>query len=120
LWRDRAADWTHGPDTERALRHEPSAHGPGQPRRVGRTDRGLVELPSSLAWSGRRRYDLDTATDRLWLYKRVLEGAQTADDLRRFVNPALLRGMWASLPLSRRVRAFWEDRFPELAIRRSA
>jgi hypothetical protein len=81
---------------------------------------GLVELPSSLAWSGRCRYDLHTATDRLWLYKRVLEEAQTADDLRRFVNPALLRGVWASLPLSRRVRALWEGRFPELAIRRSA
>jgi len=78
---------------------------------------GLVEMPSSLAWSGRRRYDLDIATDRLWLYKRVLEEAQTAEDLRRLINPSLLRGMWVSLPLSRRVRPLWEDRFPELAIR---
>jgi hypothetical protein len=82
--------------------------------------RELVELPSSLAWSGRRHYDLDIATDRLWLYKRVLEEAQTAEDLRRYINPSLLRDMWTSLPLSRRVRTVWEDRFPELAIRRPA
>lgn len=76
-------------------------------------DHGVIQLPLTLAWSGRRQFDLDDDYDRGALYKIVLEEGDDTDQ-RRLLNPALLRRHWPQLRPARQVRALWERRFPEL------
>lgn len=76
---------------------------------------GIVELPPTLAWTGRRRYDLADPTDSNVLYERVIVEAAGPADLSRLLDADRLRAAWSDLFLPRRVRRLWEARFPELA-----
>ncbi len=76
---------------------------------------GVVELPLHLDWSEQGRYDLADVRELSLMYERVLREAQDVEDLRRFLNGAVLRQVWHRLFLPRRVRELWEGRFPDLA-----
>jgi excisionase family DNA binding protein len=75
---------------------------------------GVVELPITINWGPRRRYDLGTDADRRIVYERVLREAGDAEEVGRYVNGAILVDVWSRLWLPQRVRAAWEQRFPEL------
>jgi hypothetical protein len=74
---------------------------------------GVLELPQELAWSGRRRFDLDDDYDRAAAYKIVLEEGGE-EHFRRFLNARLIRRYWPEIRPARQVQALWEGRFPEL------
>ncbi|MCT9931180.1 hypothetical protein N5079_13235 [Planotetraspora sp. A-T 1434] len=74
---------------------------------------GVVTLPHELAWSGRRSFDLDDPYDRSALYKIVLEEGRQ-EHFRVLLNAEVLRRHWGELLPARRVRALWEERFPQL------
>ena len=76
-------------------------------------EHGAVELPRELAWSGRRRFDLDDDYDRSAVYKIILEEGRE-EHFRRFLNAGVLRRHWRDILPARRVQALWEGRFPEL------
>ena len=68
-------------------------------------ERGLVVLPMR---GSPRSYDLANRQDRILVYEQVLaEG--TADDVRRFVDPDDLVGLWPELVLPRHVRRAWAE-----------
>ncbi len=48
------------------------------------------------------------------MYERVIREATRTDDLRTYLNGAVLREVWRSLFLPARVRQIWEERFPDL------
>jgi hypothetical protein len=75
---------------------------------------GLVVLPLSLAWTGRRQFNLDRPPDLTRMYKVVLHEAHDVEDLRRFLNSNVLVRRWDEIRPGRTVRALWEARFPEL------
>jgi excisionase family DNA binding protein len=75
---------------------------------------GVVELPITIDWGPRRRYDLGTDTDRRIVYERVLREAGDAEEVGRYVNGAILVDVWSRLWLPQRIRRIWEQRFPEL------
>jgi hypothetical protein len=77
--------------------------------------RGRVTLPLRLMWAPDRTFDLDDPDQVLWMYEHVLRESTRSDDLRRFVNGAVLRRVWPALNLPRGVRAAWERRHPSLA-----
>jgi hypothetical protein len=70
-------------------------------------ERGVVELPLRVRWSGpERRYDLGDRRDRALVYEQVLaEG--TEEDVRRFIDVNQLVELWPELVLPRHVRATW-------------
>jgi hypothetical protein len=74
---------------------------------------GVLELPHQLAWSGRRRFDLDDDYDRAAAYKIILEEGRE-EHFRRYLNARLLRRYWPEILPARQVQALWEGRFPEL------
>jgi hypothetical protein len=74
---------------------------------------GVLELPQELAWSGRRRFDLDDDYDRAAAYKIILEEGREGD-FRRYLNAGLLRRYWHDILPARQVQALWEGHFPEL------
>lgn len=76
---------------------------------------GRVRLPLHLDWSEQGTYDLDDEATLRLMYERVLREAQSADDLRRYLNGDELRRVWPDLFLPRQVSQLWEQRFPELA-----
>ncbi len=76
-------------------------------------EHGVLGLPRELAWSGRRRFDLDDDYDRAAVYKIILEEGRE-EHFRRFLNAGLLLRNWREVMPARRVRALWESRFPEL------
>ncbi|MDN5861204.1 MAG: hypothetical protein L0H84_21585, partial [Pseudonocardia sp.] len=80
-------------------------------RDLGGPTQGMVELPASIAWTGRRQYDLDDPADVRILYERVIVEATDADTLIRFLDPVWLRSMWSELFLPIGVRQAWEQRF---------
>ncbi|WLQ36903.1 hypothetical protein P8A18_27260 [Streptomyces castrisilvae] len=80
--------------------------------------RGVVQLPSHVAWSGMTSYDMGKPRQRMGLYRTVLhEGLR--DDLAKYINRDLLLQMWPVLRtlVGRTVRSVWEDSFPQLASR---
>jgi len=66
-----------------------------------------VTLPLHLQWSGpRRTFDLSDRRQRARLYEIVLrEGGP--DDIRTYIDGALLVDLWPKLVLPRDVRAAW-------------
>jgi hypothetical protein len=74
---------------------------------------GILELLYQLAWSGRRRFDLDDDYDRDAAYKIILEEGRE-EHFRRYLNARLLRRHWQEIRPARQVQALWEGRFPEL------
>ena len=76
---------------------------------------GTVNLPQHLDWSGNARYDLDKPARLASMYRTVLNEANSADDLRAWIDGRLLVQLWPTLWLPPQLRRLWESRFPELA-----
>jgi hypothetical protein len=78
-------------------------------------ERGRVELPLHLAWSGLRVFDVDDVKLLLGLYRIVLNNG-SRDDFVRYLNRECLVLHWPILRkmLGRGVRGTWEEAFPEL------
>ncbi|MFG2040788.1 hypothetical protein [Dactylosporangium sp. NPDC048998] len=81
---------------------------------------GIVSLPHHLDWSGSAEYVLDRPARLASMYRTVLTEAVTSDDLRNWLDKALLIQLWPSLWLPPQLRRSWEGRFPELADARAA
>jgi hypothetical protein len=79
---------------------------------------GTVTLPHHLDWSGHAVYDLDRPARLASMYKAVLNEASTMQDLRDWLDERVLIELWPTLWLPARLRGLWENRFPELAVRR--
>jgi hypothetical protein len=77
---------------------------------------GAVRLPLRLDWSERAEFHLDDPAERNVMYERVIREATRIDDLRTYLNGAVLREVWRSLFLPVRVRRIWEERFPDLIL----
>jgi hypothetical protein len=75
---------------------------------------GHVELPRSMDWGPPRTYDLADLSDRRILYERVLREASSPEELCAWIDGPSLAALWTELWLPQRVRAAWEDRFPQL------
>lgn len=75
---------------------------------------GIVELPVTVDWSPRKRYDVTDVDDRLRMYEAVLNEALNPVDLQGFLNKDLLIEAWPQLLVPERIRARWESAFPEL------
>lgn len=61
-------------------------------------------------------FHLDDPAERNVMYERVIREAASADDLRSYLNEAVLRQVWRRLFLPRGVRQSWEQRFPDLRL----
>lgn len=81
---------------------------------------GTISLPHHLDWSGNAEYVLDRPARLASMYRTVLAEAGTKDDLRNWLNGALLVEIWPSLWLPPQLRSMWESRFSELATARAA
>jgi hypothetical protein len=77
---------------------------------------GAVRLPQRLDWSDRAEFHLDDPAERNVMYERVIREATRIDDLRTYINGAVLCQVWRSLFLPARVRRVWEERFPDLGL----
>lgn len=77
---------------------------------------GAIQLPLRLDWSERATFHLDDPAERNVMYERVIREAGRPDDLRSYLNEAILRQVWRSLFLPPRVRRTWEQRFPDLRL----
>ncbi len=75
---------------------------------------GVVELPTHLAWSGLRVYDLGDERQLGLLYETVIRESMDIADVDRYLNEAVLGRVWRRLWLPARVRRAWEQRFPSL------
>jgi hypothetical protein len=79
-------------------------------------DRGVVQLPHRLAWSGPTSYDVSDMRQRLTLYSILLDCGQS-DDIAAYVNRVLLSADWPNMRrlTSSELINIWERRLPELA-----
>jgi hypothetical protein len=77
---------------------------------------GVVQLPLRLDWSERVAFHLDDPAERNVMYERVIREATQVDDLRSYLNEAILRRVWRRLFLPQSVRRSWEQRFPDLRL----
>lgn len=80
-------------------------------------ERGTVQLPLHIAWSGLTAFDVERPPLCISMYHIVLtEGLR--EDLVTFINPRLLTGYWPILSkvVGRVIRDVWESAFPELAV----
>jgi hypothetical protein len=80
---------------------------------------GVVSLPHHLDWSGSPEYDLSRPARLASMYKTVLSEAATVDDLRTWLDGAMLTSLWPTLWLPASLRRGWEERFPQLAAART-
>jgi hypothetical protein len=79
-------------------------------------DRGIVQLPHRLAWSGPTSYDVGDMRQRLTLYSVLLDCGQRAD-IAKYVHRGLLSADWPNMRrlTSRELIDIWERRLPPLA-----
>ena len=77
--------------------------------------RGSVTLPVTLDWTPANRYDMSSPREVKRLYQTVLSEALSEADVTAYVDATLLKNVWSSLRLPRRVRVAWENAHPELA-----
>ncbi len=68
----------------------------------------VVEFPLHLKWSGPRRYDLSDPVQLRRVYEIVLREGGAAD-IRRFIDPEVVRELLPDLVLPEHVRIAWED-----------
>ena len=94
--------------------HRPYPDPPAHLEDLAGPDVCVVELPVTIYWGPKRRYDLSKEADRRIVYERVLREAASTDEVGQYVNGAALVAVWPRLWLPRRVRQRWEERFPEL------
>jgi hypothetical protein len=78
--------------------------------------RGVIVLPRHLSWPGMREFDVTDDATRRSMYGIVLTQGQR-NDVKRFLNPTLLRQDWPVLraSLDPRLRRWCERRFAALA-----
>lgn len=103
-----------GPEERHYGDHRPYPEPPERLLDLAGPTGGVVELPITIDWGPKRRYDVSRDADRRILYERVLREAAGAEDVARYVNGGALVEVWPRLWLPRRVRQRWEERFPEL------
>jgi hypothetical protein len=77
---------------------------------------GMVQLPLRLDWTERVAFHRDDPAERNVMYERVIREATRPEDLRSYLNGAVLRETWRQLFLPARVRRIWEERFPALRL----
>jgi hypothetical protein len=113
---DKRMDRQRGVVTEqrRYADHRPYPDPPARLADLTGPTSGVVELPITIDWGPRRRYDLGSDADRRIVYERVLREAGDAEEVGRYVNGVILVDVWPRLWLPQRVRLAWEQRFPEL------
>lgn len=75
---------------------------------------GILEVPLTVHWGPRRRFDLDDPRDVHAAYRAIVREGTTAVQ-EQLLNVDVLRRLWPELMLPPRCRSIWEDRFPELA-----
>jgi hypothetical protein len=75
---------------------------------------GTVELPVRLFWNPDRTFDVGKPFMLRWMYENVLREASRPEDLRTYLNGAMLARVWRELHLPKGVRRAWEDRHPVL------
>jgi len=75
---------------------------------------GVLDLPITVYWGPRQRFDLQEAADLETAYQALVRDGTTADQ-EALLNEGLLRRLWPELMLPERCRRTWEDRFPDLA-----
>src|SRR5580693_2341550 len=74
--------------------------------------KGVIVLPRHLSWPGMREFDVTDDATRRSMYGIVLTQGQR-NDVKRFLNPALLRQDWPLIAaaLDPRLRRWCERRF---------
>jgi hypothetical protein len=74
--------------------------------------RGVIVLPRHLSWPGMREFDVTDDSTRRTMYGIVLTQGQR-NDMKRFLNPELLRRDWPLIraSLDPRLRRWCERRF---------
>lgn len=75
---------------------------------------GILEVPITVHWGPRRRFDLDDPYDVQAAYRAIVREG-TTEDQEQLLNQDVLRRLWGELMLPERCRQTWEQRFPDLA-----
>ena len=79
---------------------------------------GMVQLPLRLDWTERVEFHLDDPAEQNVMYGRVIREATRPEDLRSYLNGAILRETWVDLFGLPGSAGSGEERF--LALRLSA
>lgn len=74
---------------------------------------GVLDLPVTVYWGPRQRFDLQDPADVETAYQALVREGTTVHQ-EAFLNEELLRRLWPDLMLPERCRRTWEDRFPDL------
>lgn len=75
---------------------------------------GILEVPITVHWGPRRRFDLDEPRDAHAAYRAIVREGTTAIQ-EELLHTDVLRRLWPDLMLPERCRRIWEQRFPDLA-----
>lgn len=75
---------------------------------------GILEVPITVHWGPRRRFDLDDPYDVQAAYRAIVREG-TSEIQEQLLNTVVLRRLWGKLMLPERCRQTWEERFPDLA-----
>jgi hypothetical protein len=75
---------------------------------------GITWLPTHLAWSGQRRFNLDYLAEARHYVQVVLREAASLVDLSEHLDEAMVRRFWRDLFLPSHLRAAYESAFPDL------
>lgn len=75
---------------------------------------GTLEVPITVHWGPRRRFNLDKPRDANAAYRAIVREG-TTEVQETLLNQSLLRRLWPELLLPDRCRRIWEERFPDLA-----
>ena len=78
-----------------------------------RVDSTVVTLPLHIKWSGPRTYDLADPVALRRVYELVLREG-TADDVRRYVDAAVLRDVLDDLLLPAHITLLWREVLADL------
>jgi hypothetical protein len=83
--------------------------------------RGVIVLPRHLSWPGMREFDVTDDSTRRSMYGIVLTQGQR-NDMKRFLNPDLLRQDWPLIraSLDPRLRRWCERRFALASLAQAA
>ena len=76
---------------------------------------GILEVPITVHWGPRRRFDLDEPRDVHAVYRAIVREG-TTENQEELLNQDVLRRLWDELMLPERCRRTWEERFPDLAV----
>lgn len=84
-------------------------------------DRGTVQLPLHVAWSGMTVFEVEHAKRCIHMYQLVITEGQR-EDVTAYISRSLLVTHWPVLRklLGRVIREVWESAFPELTERRAS